>query len=129
MAIFPKNHISLLPHGEPRKELHQHGLDFAMCQLRLRGVDINYIQTYRETAVGPKGNLQRLATLAGKILGSRLPFIMVGDFNMTPEELQTTSFLGKVKASIVVASEGQASCRSGRLLDYIVASNVLVTCW
>ena len=51
---------------------------------------------------------------------------MVGDFNMTPEELQTTSFLGKVKASIVVASEGQASCRSGRLLDYIVASNVLV---
>ncbi len=127
VGIFPKNHISLQPYGEPRKELHQHCLDLAMCQLRPRGDDINYIQTYSETAVEPEGNHQRYATLAGETLCSRMPFVLVGDFNVTPEPMQTASFFCKMKASCVVTSEGQASCRSGRLLDDIVASSEILS--
>ena len=118
-TFFPKSHISLLPLGEPRKELHHHDLDLAMCQLRPRGDDNYYTQTYSETVGGPKGDLPHLATLAGGIQGSQMPFSLMSEFNMTPEKRHITGFLSKASASVATASEGKASCRSGRLLDDI----------
>ena len=56
-----------------------------------------------------------------------MPFALVGDLNVTPKQLQTTSFLCKVKASIVGTAEVHASCRSGRLLDDIVASSEIMS--
>ncbi len=121
---MPKNNLSLLPYP---KDLHQVGLDFAMAQLRLRGLDISYVQAYFETGVGPKGsNIQRLAALSQKIKVAGFPFLLVADFNMTPEELQTTGFLAWTNSSIVVAAGGVPTCRSGRLLDFIVATNSLI---
>ena len=126
-TYFPKSHISLLPFGEPRKELHQHDLDLAMCQLRFRGFDNNYTRSRLETEGGPKGDFPRPATLAGGIPDSHKPFVLIGEFNVTPVVMQTTRFLSKANTPVVVAAEGQASYRSGRLLDDMIASDEILS--
>ena len=117
-VLLPKQLLSLLPY---RSGLHQVGLDFTITSTPRTG---HLVQAYFETGVGQKGNnIHQLAALSQKIKVAGFPFLLVAYFNRTPKELQNTGLLGWTNSSIVDASGGTPMCRSGRLLDHIVATN------
>ncbi len=103
--------------------LHQVGLDFAITSTpRTR----HFVQAYFETGAGHKGNdIHQLAALTQNIKVAGIPFLLVADFHRTPKELQNMGLLGWTNPSIA-ASGVTPTCRSGRLLDYIVATNSLL---
>ena len=123
VVLAPWRHLQLAAqHGS---WCHK-GTDWVSIILRLRGIDLTIVQLYLLTGVGPRGdNILRLADIARHVLSKRQPFLMFGDFNMTPAELQQLDILLKLKACIIVAAHGEATCSSGRCLDFVVASSCI----
>ena len=95
------------------------GADWTAIVVKLKGVDLMMIQLYLTDSVGPKGvNLRKLGQIQKLICDNRrLPFIIFGDFNMTPAELQSSGFLRAVGAEVLLP-DVEASCWTGRLLDF-----------
>ena len=91
--------------------------------LLLRGVAVIVVSLYLADTVGAAGvNLQRLAQVKHFLQSNRsYPFVIVGDFNLEPEDLQQTVFLKSVCAEVVTCGK-EATCYSGRLLDFVVVS-------
>ena len=122
--LAPLSHIALAPLSN--SEMFHAGSDWAAIVLRLRGLDVLYIQLYLISGVGPKAeNIMRLRTIFTYAISMGYYFILVGDWNMTPEELYSTGFIKKAKASIITVNHGLPTCRTGRCLDYVVASCAL----
>ena len=122
--LAPLSHIALAPLSN--SEMFHAGSDWAAIVLRLRGLDVLYIQLYLISGVGPKAeNIMRLRTIFTYAISMGYYFILVGDWNMTPEELYSTGFIKKAKASIITVNHGLPTCRTGMCLDYVVGSCAL----
>ena len=59
---------------------------------------------------------------------STTPFLLVGDWNITPEELEATSFLRDLNAQILTPEGAAITCRqgAGTLIDFMVVSKSLL---
>ena len=55
-----------------------------------------------------------------------MPWIIVGDWNCSPEELASSGFLSMIKGRLV--APGQATTTQGSEIDYAVASEAIAAC-
>ena len=103
------------------------GHDWAAFTLRLRGVDITVIQVYLDCKIGGTGpNVVKLRDIAKHVMTTQQLFIIFGDFNMPPQQFLSAQFCELTKSAPVIVPGASASCRSGRMLEYAVASVALL---
>ena len=71
-------------------------------------------------------NLMKLARLGALVHTMNLPYVIVGDFNMTPEELIATQWIDQIRGQIVLPHATVSTCSNGgRVIDSAVISPVL----
>ena len=71
-------------------------------------------------------NLAELARLGALVHTMNLTFVIVGDFNMMPDELVATQWIDQIRGRIVFPHETvSTSSNGGRMIDYPVISLVL----
>jgi endonuclease/exonuclease/phosphatase (EEP) superfamily protein YafD len=79
--------------------------------------------------VGVEGgdNPHRLEALAAHLTGLKIPFILGGDWNATPQEM--VAFASFIKGAIITPSNVAFTCTSGagRMLDYVIVANSLAS--
>ena len=124
--VASRKHLHLTPFpgsGEGRCRLGSHGMDWSAVQVRAKGVSYMVMSVYLTCHIGGTGeNIIKIQEIIKMILAAGLPFMLIGDFNMTPRELAATGMLAKIGAEIVIPSNVTSTCRSGRMLDYVVIS-------
>ena len=94
--------------------------------LAARGVLVGSVYGYTSGANAEALNQELLEMLAKEVSAIRLPFILGGDWNASPEALSTTGFATRLKA--VICCPGQATYVAGgaeSVLDYFVVSECL----
>eukprot|EP00971_Amphidinium_carterae_P334619 6470000-Amphidinium_carterae.1 len=67
--------------------------------------------------------LEELAAIATWVNGQPRPYVVGGDWNISPEMLRETGFLGQVKGRLVASEEPSVHAPTWR--DYFVVSEVL----
>ena len=75
-------------------------------------------------------NLEIIQTLGSKLVALNQPFVIMGDFNMSPEEFSQCDFLNQVNAS-VVAPDTVTFKQAGHssIIDFfVVATPLVVAC-
>ena len=85
------------------------------------------VMVYMTNGLAESGeNLVKMWELVNRIRGCEVPFICMGDWNMTPEEMQKTEMMGSMGAVIKTPLGVEFSCSSGnRLLDYALVDRRL----
>ena len=84
---------------------------------------------YLRPTIGYTGvNKERLAAIGGFLMALLGGWILYGDFNLTPSELEASGWLTMVGGVIILAEDLSYTCRagSGRVIDYIVCSESVV---
>ena len=103
------------------------GEDWSAIAIRTKGLTYLLLILYMVSGIGPSGaNVRRMQSIAGLIGILGIPFILIGDWNMTPQQLFNSGFTNLIKGSIMVPEDADYICRSGRLLDYAVVSRSFV---
>ena len=99
-----------------------HGDQWVPALVRCRGIDFVFIAVYMEDGVGPQGNMHRLQQLANFVSSLKVPWIILGDWNMEPETLEGIGWLSLIKGKVATPAGTTFTCTSGsgRLLDYAV---------
>ena len=59
-------------------------------------------------------NLTKLARLGALVHTLNLPYVIVGDFNMTPDELVATQWIDQIRGQIVIPHETVSTCSHDR---------------
>ena len=79
------------------------------------------VSYYGRSGVPVAGQIQTLAALGQAVRSSGLPFIIGGDWQISPEALMQTKFPHRLGAEIV-APESPTNLRSGSTLDFFLVS-------
>lgn len=93
--------------------------------LRTKGVSILLVVVYLRTAEGlSEANLAIISQLGLLALSFRGQVIMVGDWQITPEQMATTALIRKSAFVIHTAVGADATCKAGpgRLIDFVLAT-------
>ena len=111
--------------------LHKHGelgKGFVFSGIRFQGWEMAIGNLYLESGVGPGGgvNPSLLAALALFLQELRLPWIVVGDWNCTHEELASSGFLQSVHGRLLAPLEATTS--QGSSIDFGVVCAKLAGC-
>eukprot|EP00439_Symbiodinium_sp_Y106_P016431 s7416_g2.t1 len=96
--------------------------------LRFQGWELAIGNVYLESGTGPGAGVNPglLSNLAVFVQELRMPWIIVGDWNCSPEELASSGFLSMIKGRLV--TPGQATTNQGSEIDYAVASEAIAAC-
>jgi len=113
-----------IPEGTDGTKAGSGGQDWAGRLIRLWGNTILFIQCYLTSGIGPAAqNLEKLHEMECCIHALGTPFIVAGDFNMTPAQLQSTGWQERIQAQIVAPKGVTGTCTNGgRLIDFAVVS-------
>ena len=105
--------------------LGEQGKGCIFIGIRFQGWQLAIGNVYLESGKGPGSGVNPglLAQIAVFVRELRIPWIMVGDWNCTPEELASAGFLAMVKGRLVVPA--QETTTQGSEIDYAVASEVM----
>ena len=105
--------------------LGEQGKGCIFIGIRFQGWQLAIGNVYLESGKGPGSGVNPglLAQIAVFVQELRIPWIMVGDWNCTPEELASAGFLAMVKGRLVVPA--QETTTQGSEIDYAVASEVI----
>ena len=111
----------LITHGDQ-------GKGFAFIGIRFHGWELAVGNVYLESGKGPGGgvNPQLLAELAVFVQELRIPWIIAGDWNCTPEELASAGFLMLVKGRLLAPA--QETTTQGSEIDFGVVCEAMVSC-
>ena len=113
----------------PRKGLHIQRIwgpqggerdNWSGCLVRGSSRDLVVITIYLKDGGGlSPTNLARLGQVQGLIKSLKVPWMMVGDFNMSPQTLQSSGLIDLLEGSIITADGGASTCTTGKgsLLD------------
>ena len=103
VAMFSKKHLhlsSMIVHrqgGDTVSELK--GQDWIALPLKLRGITVLFVAAYMTHGVGVGGaNIRKMSGIMEAILKLQLPFIIMADWNMEPQELKGRGFMEKLGA-------------------------------
>ena len=99
------------------------GNDWAASIVHLKGCSILLLVTYFTCSIGPSGaNLEKMYEISMIIRRLALPYIVIGDFNATPQQLAASHWLEDIKAVVVTPGDVSYTCTSGkqRMLDYAI---------
>ena len=84
------------------------------------------VVAYLDDTVGANAtNLGRLYAIIGHARARHKMLVAAADWNMTPEQLQSTGILEAAGLDVVVPEDVDQTCTSGRLLDYFLVSRAL----
>ncbi|CAE8616817.1 unnamed protein product, partial [Polarella glacialis] len=123
--ILVKRSVSVAHDRYHPQEAH----GWASCTLRVKGFDFLLVSLYLESGQDPFSdtNAAKLDNLGRFLKVVSLPYMVVGDWNCTPEQLAETSWLNFVKGSVVAPNNVDYTCRQGQgsLIDYVVCSTAL----
>ncbi len=138
VAIFARQHLGLSPPpwGDP-EVVPAHAVAATVEAPGCRPTVATSV--YLHDGVGPAAaNRGILAAIGGRMqsLGhgpdaacakhmGPAPFIVGGDFNMTPEEVDAMGLVQRINASVVAPSVARGTCRtarSGRVIDFFLVS-------
>jgi len=87
-----------------------------------------FMAAYLDDSVGLNDcNATRLMQMVAFAAARRKLLVAAADWNMTPQQLAWTGILTEANLSIVVPSDVDATCTTGRLLDYYVVSTPLLS--
>ena len=91
---------------------------------------INFVvvAAYFQDGIGFTGrNLDMISSLQGWLVAVGLPWLIVADWNVPPEELAASGVIGRMGGVILAPTNCMATCHSGigRVLDYAAASENL----
>ena len=103
--------------------------DFVPLVVDAEGCQIAVVGVYLTSSMGLVGeNLTKLANIAAVVHGMKC-WIVAGDWNVTPEEVEASRWLEEVGGRVVVPGNRDYTCRAGkgRLLDFAVASAEIAT--
>jgi hypothetical protein len=119
--VLPRNglHISKVwsPEGGPMN-------NWSACMIRGSARDLIVISIYLKDGEGMSHvNLARLSQVHDLIKSTKVPWIILGDFNMNPRVLEQGGLLELVGGTIITANEGALTCTTGKggLLDFAIA--------
>ena len=71
-------------------------------------------------------NLTKLARLGALVHTMNLPYVIVGNSNMTPDELVATQWIDQIRGQIVIPHETVSTCSNGgRMIGFALISPVL----
>ena len=95
------------------------GFDWSATLLRLRGSTALLVMAYMTNGLAELGeNFTKMRELLNLIRECELPFVCMGDWNMTPEEIQETELMGPTCAVIKTPQGAEFTCSSeNRLMD------------
>ena len=126
VAILSKKHLHLAGiQGEDHKEGNEgcKGLDWVAIFIKLKGTTVIYIAAYWTCGIGMTGeNITKASQIMAFLMKHNLPFIILADWNMQPDELKSSGFLRKIGGEVLVPKGVMSTCSSGRMLDYGVVS-------
>lgn len=95
MAV--RDSVRLAPVGG---ESLSHHSNFVIRQVETQGVRLSLTSVYLICSIGmAKANLNMLQELARRLHILRVPCIIAGDFNATPEEIAVTGWLEAIDSS------------------------------
>ena len=99
-AVLSKKHLHLSPAGighEDESSLDHNGEDWSAIILRLGGISVLYIAAYFDCGIGVAGNnIKKMASIMDFVLLTGLDFIMMADFNMSPDILGFSGWAHKM---------------------------------
>jgi len=96
--------------------------------VRMQGFDLVLVSLYMDDGLGASGaNIDRLNSLATFLLQLKVPYIVLGDWNMEPPELHLVRWPQYIRGTVVQPRGVAITCTTGkgRLLDYAVVSSSL----
>ena len=101
-----------------------YGDNWIITVLHRRGISIAYATLYLECGGYGDTNRRRTHALKGALKELGLPYVIAGDFNMTPEEAIDSGALHDLGAKIVTPDGVNETCTAGqgRMLDYWIIS-------
>ncbi len=101
----------------------------SMGILHTRGSMILVVNLYNTSGIGFTGdNVARMAFVAKLVKTFKLPYIVVGDWNLSPEQLLRTKWLETVGGRILKPPVAvTCAMGSGSLIDYAVVDKVAAT--
>ena len=131
-AVLVRKHISVRYHDgfegdADMAPLRGHGVDWSAAVLRLRGTNVIMVSVYLTCGIGVAAeNISKMQSIALYVKQARLPFIIAGDFNMSPQSVLESGWPTQLGA-YVLAPEGCITCTtgSGSVLDFAVISACL----
>jgi len=116
--------LQVSPAAPPRGEDESHGHQWVATAVRCSGFDLVVVVAYLEAGVGFAGsNPERLKEIEEEVKLFKTPWLIIADWNMTPEELSETGFLAAVGGLVFLPADVSFTCGNGpgRMLDYVVA--------
>ena len=115
ITMEPAEHLTV--ENEQHRVSFTHVSGFTEVGLMIVGI---YLKDSEGASVGSTEVLEKLAA---RLMALRVPWVVIGDWNPTPEQLKAIGWPAMVKGT-VVAPEGP-TCK-GRILDFAVVSPGLV---
>ena len=87
-----------------------------------------FVSVYLTCNTGIAGtNLQKLSEIGAHVTNAGIPFVIAGDWNVPPPELLCSRWPARIKGGILLLpSDLEISCTSGRLIDYAVCHRSIV---
>ena len=106
------------------------GQDWIPCFWRLKGLTVAVFVIYLNSSEGlSSGNVSKLDSLAFAVRQLHTAFIIIGDWNMTPQQLANSRWMESLGRAVKVMTPRNVShtCTTppGRMLDYAVIDNRL----
>ena len=129
-CVATRNHVAMAAWSREKSDVSwRSGFDWSGQLLRLKGSTVLLVMVYFTNGLAESGeNLEKMWELANLIRDRELPFICMGDWDMTPEEMQKTVSVRIIGAVIKTPVCVEYTCTSGnRLLDYALADRKLAS--
>ena len=105
---------------------HPRSLDgFVAVTVHFAGYSMVVVTFYAHDGAGVRGsNAGRYQRLAGLLWSLQLPWIVIGDFNISPKNLLRSGIPDRLHSRIITAGEDVVTCNlgSGTVIDYIMCS-------
>ncbi|CAK0794824.1 unnamed protein product, partial [Prorocentrum cordatum] len=105
-------------------------LGFAPLVLHMKQGNLVVVMSYMFPGLGVRGaNRCRFAALGAFLMGLADPWVVLADWNLSPNEMAETSFPGKVGGELLLPQGTEATCfkGSGSLIDFGLVSEGLST--
>ncbi|CAE7357980.1 unnamed protein product [Symbiodinium natans] len=118
VCVLVKSHMQAASQGQHIVE----GAGIEAICVRRGGVSLLLISVYLKcsTPLDIPPNSEIMAALLSMLSQHKGQWLVAGDWNCTPEELLSTNILPHIKGHLIAT--GEATCQSGRELDFYIIS-------
>ena len=99
------------------------GKDWHLLEIRAKHCSYLIIVAYMDHSIGARGNnIAKMQQIQRAVMYWKLPYTIFADWNMTPQALEESGFVGPLDGEIKVAPDISETCISGNILDFLVVA-------